>query len=222
MRCCIRTLAFFSFCLCASGVYLLNDLLDLDADRHHPRKRLRPFAAGTLPLAAGLVAAPLLTLAAFALALAISPAVRARAGRLLRADAGLFVRAQAHRHARYRRARRAVHDSHHRRHGRAAHQRVVLAARLLDVPVPEPGDDQALHRTAQPAAARRQPHAPAAVTPSTTCRWCKSLGGASGYLAVLVLALYINSTASEAAVPASRKCSGCCARCCCTGSAAPG
>ena len=66
------SLAFLSFCLCASGVYLLNDLLDLEADRQHPRKRLRPFAAGTLPLAAGLVAAPLLTLAAFALALAIS------------------------------------------------------------------------------------------------------------------------------------------------------
>ncbi|HSC13273.1 MAG TPA: UbiA family prenyltransferase [Rhodanobacteraceae bacterium] len=63
------TLAFFSFCLCASGVYLLNDLLDLEADRRHPRKRLRPFAAGNLSLTAGLVAAPLLTLAAFALAL---------------------------------------------------------------------------------------------------------------------------------------------------------
>jgi len=65
-------LAFFSFCLCASGVYLLNDLLDLDADRRHPRKRLRPFAAGTLPITSGLFAAPLLTLAALALALSIS------------------------------------------------------------------------------------------------------------------------------------------------------
>jgi len=69
----LRTvLAFFSFGLCASGVYLLNDLLDLDADRRHPRKRLRPFAAGTLPIVSGLVAAPVLTLAAFALALTIS------------------------------------------------------------------------------------------------------------------------------------------------------
>jgi len=65
-------LAFLSFCLCASSVYLLNDLLDLESDRRHPRKRLRPFAAGTLPISAGLVAAPLLGLAAFALALAIS------------------------------------------------------------------------------------------------------------------------------------------------------
>jgi 4-hydroxybenzoate polyprenyltransferase/phosphoserine phosphatase len=69
----LSVLAFAAFGLCASGVYLLNDLLDLEADRGHPRKRLRPFAAGTLPLTAGLVAAPLLTLAAFALALFVGP-----------------------------------------------------------------------------------------------------------------------------------------------------
>jgi len=65
-------LAFASFCLCASGVYLLNDLLDLEADRRHPRKRLRPFAAGTLSLTAGFAFAPVLTVAAFAIALSIS------------------------------------------------------------------------------------------------------------------------------------------------------
>ena len=53
-------LAFISFSLCASGVYLLNDLLDLDADRHHHRKKSRPFASGELPLPVGLVSAPLL------------------------------------------------------------------------------------------------------------------------------------------------------------------
>jgi 4-hydroxybenzoate polyprenyltransferase/phosphoserine phosphatase len=67
-------LAFLAFGLCASGVYLLNDLLDLAPDRQHPRKRNRPFAAGTLPLFHGLVATPLLTLAGFALALWTSPA----------------------------------------------------------------------------------------------------------------------------------------------------
>jgi 4-hydroxybenzoate polyprenyltransferase len=66
-------LAFVAFCLCASGAYVLNDLFDLDADRRHSRKRARPFAAGRLPIAAGLVAAPLLTLAAFALALRLPP-----------------------------------------------------------------------------------------------------------------------------------------------------
>ena len=66
-------LAFFCFGLCASGVYLLNDLLDLESDRRHPRKCLRPFAAGTLSLVAGLIAAPLLALVSFALALLLSP-----------------------------------------------------------------------------------------------------------------------------------------------------
>ncbi|WMJ71472.1 UbiA family prenyltransferase [Stenotrophomonas sp. 24(2023)] len=67
-------IAFLAFGLCASGVYLLNDLLDLTPDRMHPRKRKRPFAAGTLPLLHGLLLAPLITLAGFALALLCSPA----------------------------------------------------------------------------------------------------------------------------------------------------
>jgi 4-hydroxybenzoate polyprenyltransferase len=46
--------AFVSFSLCASGVYVLNDCLDLEADRHHPKKKRRPFAAGELSIAAGL------------------------------------------------------------------------------------------------------------------------------------------------------------------------
>jgi 4-hydroxybenzoate polyprenyltransferase len=61
--------AFLAFGLCASGTYVLNDLLDLDADRRHPRKRLRPFAAGTLPIGSGLLVAPALVLAGFAVAL---------------------------------------------------------------------------------------------------------------------------------------------------------
>ncbi|MFZ5965214.1 UbiA family prenyltransferase [Thalassococcus sp. BH17M4-6] len=46
-------LAFISFSLIASSVYVLNDLLDLEADRAHPRKRQRPFAAGRIPIASG-------------------------------------------------------------------------------------------------------------------------------------------------------------------------
>lgn len=65
--------AFLAFGLCASGVYVLNDLLDLSSDRRHPRKRRRPFAAGTLPLVQGLIAAPVLTLAGFGLAWAAGP-----------------------------------------------------------------------------------------------------------------------------------------------------
>ena len=46
-------LAFISFSLVASSVYVLNDLLDLKVDRAHPRKCKRPFAAGTVPIAHG-------------------------------------------------------------------------------------------------------------------------------------------------------------------------
>lgn len=56
-------LTFVAFGLCASGVYLLNDLLDLDADRRHARKCSRPFAAGDLPVLHGLAVAPFLTTA---------------------------------------------------------------------------------------------------------------------------------------------------------------
>lgn len=70
-------LAFAAFSLCASGVYVLNDLLDLGADRQHLRKRQRPFAAGRLPLLQGLLVAPLLTLAGLLVALACSPAFAA-------------------------------------------------------------------------------------------------------------------------------------------------
>jgi 4-hydroxybenzoate polyprenyltransferase/phosphoserine phosphatase len=45
--------AFASFSLCASATYIVNDLLDIEADRRHPTKRLRPFAAGDLPVTAG-------------------------------------------------------------------------------------------------------------------------------------------------------------------------
>jgi 4-hydroxybenzoate polyprenyltransferase len=67
-------LAFLSFGLCASAVYLINDLLDVDADRAHPRKCQRPFAAGTLPPATGVGAALVLTVGAFALAACVSGA----------------------------------------------------------------------------------------------------------------------------------------------------
>jgi len=53
-------LAFVSFSLCASTVYIANDLLDLESDRQHPRKRSRPFASGLVPAWMGVVLAPVL------------------------------------------------------------------------------------------------------------------------------------------------------------------
>lgn len=60
--------AMITFCLCASSVYVLNDLLDLEADRANVRKCKRPFAAGLLPLSAGFVLAPALLGVAFSIA----------------------------------------------------------------------------------------------------------------------------------------------------------
>jgi 4-hydroxybenzoate polyprenyltransferase len=59
-------LAFLAFCLCASGTYLLNDLLDLPSDRRHPRKRLRPLASGRMPILHAALLSPGLVAAGFA------------------------------------------------------------------------------------------------------------------------------------------------------------
>jgi len=53
-------IAFISFSLCASSVYITNDLLDLESDRGHPRKKHRPFASARLPIALGVAIVPLL------------------------------------------------------------------------------------------------------------------------------------------------------------------
>lgn len=62
----LSSLGFIAFSLIASSVYVLNDLLDLAPDRAHPRKRLRPFASGSVPIAHGSwMAAGLLAVGAF-------------------------------------------------------------------------------------------------------------------------------------------------------------
>ena len=61
--------AFVAFCLIASATYLVNDVRDVEADRAHPTKRLRPIAAGDLPTSAALAVAGVLAVAALGLAL---------------------------------------------------------------------------------------------------------------------------------------------------------
>ncbi|HSD12385.1 MAG TPA: UbiA family prenyltransferase [Patescibacteria group bacterium] len=65
--------AFASFSLCASAVYVVNDLWDIDADRGHPVKRLRPFARGDMRIPDGLLAAAASLLLGFAVAAAFLP-----------------------------------------------------------------------------------------------------------------------------------------------------
>src|SRR5713101_8217991 len=62
-------LAFLSFGLVASSVYVLNDLSDLEADRRHPRKRFRPLASGELPAGVGKALVPTLLVTGAAVAL---------------------------------------------------------------------------------------------------------------------------------------------------------
>jgi len=64
-------MAFFSFGFAASATYIVNDLLDLEADRHHARKRRRPFAAGDLSPIAGVLTSLLFFAASLALAIAL-------------------------------------------------------------------------------------------------------------------------------------------------------
>jgi len=64
--------AFAAFSLCASSVYLLNDLVDLADDRKHPTKRNRPFASGAIPLLYAVFAIPALLMGAFAIAFLVS------------------------------------------------------------------------------------------------------------------------------------------------------
>ena len=59
-------LAFVAFCLVSSAVYLLNDVRDVDEDRLHPRKRLRPIASGELSVRAALLLAALTGAVGFA------------------------------------------------------------------------------------------------------------------------------------------------------------
>ncbi|CAA0088135.1 Decaprenyl-phosphate phosphoribosyltransferase [Halioglobus japonicus] len=66
-------LAFVAFCLCSSSVYLINDLLDLKADRKHSEKCHRPFASGQVSLLLGIQTIPVLLVLSIMLAVAAGP-----------------------------------------------------------------------------------------------------------------------------------------------------
>jgi 4-hydroxybenzoate polyprenyltransferase/phosphoserine phosphatase len=190
-------LAVLAFCLCASSVYVLNDLLDLEADRAHARKSRRPFAAGELSILVGLAIAPILLgsavlIAAFlpakfqlafatyyALTLAYSFGLKGRVLIDALALAGLYT------------------------------LRIIAGAAAVGVPlsfwlllfsvflflslafVKRFAELDSLRRQQLLRAKGRGYHV-------EDLPLLQSLGTASGYLSVLVLALYINSPAIEA------------------------
>nr|WP_312890870.1 UbiA family prenyltransferase [Microvirga aerilata] len=65
-------LAFVAFSLCASSIYILNDLVDLQDDRGHRSKCKRPLPSGAIPLMHGVIAIPILFLGALAVGAAVS------------------------------------------------------------------------------------------------------------------------------------------------------
>ena len=81
-------IAFLSFGLCASATYIVNDLLDLEADRRHHSKRRRPFAAGDLSAISGVLVVAAFLLVSLLLALLV-PWTMARAGDPLEEPLGM-------------------------------------------------------------------------------------------------------------------------------------
>jgi 4-hydroxybenzoate polyprenyltransferase len=66
-------IAFVCFSLCASATYIVNDLLDIEADRQHPRKRTRAFASGNLSAASGIGISAAFLAASFTAAVLLLP-----------------------------------------------------------------------------------------------------------------------------------------------------
>lgn len=66
-------LAFLAFGLMASGIYVVNDLLDLESDRRHKRKRFRPFASGEISVSNGLAMSVTLCTASLLLSVSLLP-----------------------------------------------------------------------------------------------------------------------------------------------------
>lgn len=68
-------LAFVAFCGASAGTYLLNDARDVDTDRNHPTKRLRPVASGQISVATAYVVGVALLVGSVALGVAVAPAL---------------------------------------------------------------------------------------------------------------------------------------------------
>ncbi len=185
--------AFLGFSLAASGGYVINDLLDREADRNHPNKRNRPFAAADLSPAVGYVLAPVLLATAVVIAamlrshdflallllyIVLTTAYSAYLKRVAVLDvlllAGLYtlrvlagIAATGVRFSTWLLAFAMflfLSLAFLKRHGE-------LAAIAPD----------------SPATSRRRGYLPSDLP------WLRTMGTASGYLAVLVLALYLNS-----------------------------
>ena len=90
-------LAVGCFCLWSSSVYLLNDVLDVESDRQHPRKRYRPVAAGRVPIRLALSVSLLFAVLATIMAVATLPKAFVFIGILYLANSLLYCVVLKHR-----------------------------------------------------------------------------------------------------------------------------
>ena len=132
-----RSIAFVCFCLAASGTYFLNDALDVEADRRHPTKRIRPIAAGEVSVRTAITGGIVLLVASIGLSFAARWQLSLVVGGYLAADDALQPVAEARSGARSR-VRcvgvRAAHDRRWRR-GRGHDLPVVPHRRRFGVAV---------------------------------------------------------------------------------------
>lgn len=185
--------AFVAFCCAASGTYLLNDLLDREADRKHPVKRNRPFASGRLSPAVGWVAAPVLEAIALLVAfyldtpsfaavlllyLALTTAYSVILKRIAVLDVILLAGLYTMRLLAGIAATGVRFSTWLLAFAMFLFLSLAFLKRYTELATVEAPDGQNLPRRGYARGDRE---------------WLGSMGGASGYLSVLVLALYINS-----------------------------
>jgi hypothetical protein len=166
--------AFAAFCLLASAVYVMNDLIDREQDRLHPKKKSRPLAAGTVAVgAAKALAAPACSAAARSPGLGRLGAVDLL--RLRAAQCRLQLRPQACGDPRRFHHRFRLHAAHPRRHAGPGHRAVAVAAAVRPDADPVPRLRQASCR----ALALQADSAAIAACWSITRRRCSTSSSAS-------------------------------------------
>ena len=152
----LRTaIAFLCFSLCASATYIVNDLLDLDADRRHHKKRNRPFAAGDLSAVTGVGIVAIFLVAGFAGGWWLSTTFSGLAADLFRDNAGVFAGSEAGCAAGRSLAFGTLYAADAGGCGGDEHGNFALAGRLFAVPVSVAGDGQAVQRVAELAGRAR-------------------------------------------------------------------
>lgn len=187
------TTAFIAFCCAASSAYLINDVFDLEADRRHPTKRHRPFAAGTLSPGLGLALAPILLaiavaisweslpnrfLALLALYVVLTSAYSLYLKRIAVVDVLLLAGLYTLRVLAGIAAAQVRFSTWLLAFAMFLFLSLAFLKRYTEVSAMEGSPTEQVRRRGYMRGDRE---------------WLGSMGGASGYLSVLVLALYINS-----------------------------